>query len=68
VDGPAVAFGNDRESLLYVASAEDGKELARYPLDSSPVFDGMAAAYGRLYISTEEGRVICFSEKTIASN
>ena len=67
-NGPAAAFENGQESLLYVASAEDGRELARYKLDSGPVFDGMAVAYGRLYISTEEGCVICFAEKTVASN
>jgi outer membrane protein assembly factor BamB len=43
-------------------SASDGSELAQYPLDASPVFDGMAAAYGRIYISTEDGAVLCLAE------
>ena len=65
--GTAAAFGNDKESLLLVTSAADGKELARYKLDSSPVFDGMAAAYGRLYMATEDGSVLCLVEKSVAS-
>ncbi len=47
--------------LLMAISASDGTELARYRLDSSPVFDGMAAAYGRLYISSTDGKVLCMS-------
>ncbi len=45
-------------SLLAV-SASNGKTLADYDLRSSPVFDGMAAAYGRLYISTQGGSIVC---------
>jgi hypothetical protein len=63
---PASAFTDDKESILYVASASDGKELARYDLNSSPVFDGMAAAYGRLYISTVDGGVLCLAGKSVA--
>ena len=47
--------------LLMAISASDGTELARYRLDSSPVFDGMAAAHGRLYISSTDGKVLCMS-------
>jgi outer membrane protein assembly factor BamB len=62
-NGPAVAFVNDKKSILYVASTADGKELARYELDGSPVFDGMAAADGRLYISMKSGNVLCLAAK-----
>jgi len=47
------------EAILMAVSASDGTELAQYKLDSSPVFDGMAAANGRLYLSLENGRVLC---------
>jgi outer membrane protein assembly factor BamB len=46
-------------ALLVALSAADGSELARYQLDDSPVFDGMAAAAGRLYIALENGRLVC---------
>jgi outer membrane protein assembly factor BamB len=49
------------EGLLMAISASDGTELAQYRLGSSPVFDGMAAAPGRLYISTTDGKVLCMS-------
>jgi outer membrane protein assembly factor BamB len=49
-------------SLLMALSASDGRELAQYRLDSSVVFDGMAAAYGRLYISMEDGSLLCLAE------
>ena len=64
---PASVFTDDKESVLYVASASDGKALARYELDSSPVFDGMAAAYGRLYMATEDSRVLCLTGTSVAS-
>ncbi|MGD2175467.1 MAG: PQQ-binding-like beta-propeller repeat protein, partial [Candidatus Brocadiaceae bacterium] len=44
---------------LWVLSKSDGKLLARYALDTVPVFDGMAAAGGRLYMTTVDGRVHC---------
>jgi len=47
--------------LLWVLSAEDGKKLADYRLDSIPVFDGMAVASGKLLLSLKDGSVACFS-------
>jgi len=48
------------ESALLVMSTADGRVLKEYPLEVEPVFDGMAAAYGRLYMSLKDGSVICF--------
>ncbi|NOZ19559.1 MAG: PQQ-binding-like beta-propeller repeat protein [Planctomycetes bacterium] len=45
---------------LWTVSADDGKVIARYKTDSLPVFDGMAAANGCLFMSTTDGRVLCF--------
>jgi outer membrane protein assembly factor BamB len=58
-----VDIGQSRRAVLMVISASDGAELARYELDSTPVFDGMAAAYGRLYVSMENGNLLCLSRK-----
>ncbi len=70
IAGPPVDTGDaskehdkDSGSLLLAISADDGAELTRYPLDSSPVFDGMAAANGRLYLSLENGRLLCMAGK-----
>jgi hypothetical protein len=43
-------------------SSADGKKLAEYDLDSPPIFDGMAAAAGRLYMSTVNGELLCFDQ------
>jgi len=51
----------NQEALLMAISATDGTELARYRLDSAPVFDGMAVANGRLYLSLENGQVLCMA-------
>jgi hypothetical protein len=45
--------------LLMVVSPENGATLGRVELPSPPVFDGMAAAGGRLYVSTAGGDIIC---------
>ena len=44
---------------LLVLDAESGKKVKNIPLDTPPVFDGLIAANGRLYMSTEEGSVRC---------
>jgi hypothetical protein len=40
-----------------------GKKLSELKLQSEPVFDGMIAANGRLFMSTRDGRVICLGAK-----
>jgi hypothetical protein len=47
--------------LLLAISARDGSELARHPLPAAPVFDGMAAARGELYLALENGQVLCMA-------
>ena len=59
VDPLAEALGAERGGRLVAVSAPDGKILADYELKSPPVFDGMAAALGRLYVSTKIGEVVC---------
>lgn len=66
VAGPDTDNGQEgrdenQEALLMAISTTDGTELARYRLDSAPVFDGMAAANGRLYLSLENGQVLCMA-------
>lgn len=42
------------------ASASTGEKLAQYTLDAPPTWDGLAAAGGKLYLSTKHGKIICF--------
>jgi outer membrane protein assembly factor BamB len=62
-DDAVAASEGTKGSLLCAFSAEDGKELAEYNLDSPPVFDGMIAANERLYIATTDGRLTCMGRK-----
>jgi outer membrane protein assembly factor BamB len=50
-------------ALLWAISAQNGKKLAEYKLDSLPVWDGMIASSGKLYLTTMTGEVACLSEK-----
>ena len=47
--------------ILQVVSADSGEILATYQLESLPSWDGMAAANGRIFLSTTDGKVLCYS-------
>ncbi|MGB2823134.1 MAG: PQQ-binding-like beta-propeller repeat protein, partial [Phycisphaerae bacterium] len=47
--------------LLWAVSLESGEKLAEQKLDDVPVFDGMSAAEGKLFVSLRSGRVACFA-------
>jgi len=51
------------DAVLRVYSAADGERLSELSLSADPVFDGMAVAGGRLYLSTRDGMVTCFAGK-----
>ncbi|MHC4739592.1 MAG: outer membrane protein assembly factor BamB family protein [Planctomycetota bacterium] len=59
----AAVFSGKKGALLLALSAEDGKKLAQYELNCLPVFDGMAAASGSLYIAATNGQIYCFAEE-----
>jgi hypothetical protein len=56
------ALAGKMGGLLWAVSAADGKKLAEYKLDAPPAWDGMAVARGRLYMSTTDGKVLCFGK------
>jgi len=55
------ALEGQQGSLLWAVSATDGSKLAEYKLESVPVFDGMSAANGRLYLSMKNGCILCMA-------
>jgi outer membrane protein assembly factor BamB len=46
---------------LWAVSAATGKKLSEYRLDSLPVWDGMVAANGKLYLATMDGEIACLA-------
>ena len=58
---PTAAFEGRKGAILKAVSAKDGKPLAELTLDSPPVFDGLIAAHGRLYLTARDGSVRCFA-------
>ena len=59
--GSQAALSGEAEGLLLAVSTADGRPLARSPLPSTPVWDGMAAAGGRLFVATRDGKILCLA-------
>ena len=57
------ALNGKHGGILRIVSPLDGKMIADHKLDFIPVWDGMAAANGRLYLATKDGRIVCFQAK-----
>ncbi len=58
-DAIVEAVESDRGGRLLAVSPADGTTRGEDVLKSPPVFDGMIAAGGRLYLSTRAGTVVC---------
>lgn len=56
------AYAGKKGATLWAVSADDGEKMGELALDEMPVFDGMAAAYGRLYMTTVDGNVLCLGK------
>ncbi len=52
------AWDGREGAILMAVSAEDGKKQAQLQLDAPPVWDGMAAAAGKLYLALQDGTVL----------
>jgi outer membrane protein assembly factor BamB len=67
--GPPVNASDDLwideagKGVLVAVAATDGAVLSQQDLPSPPVFDGMAAAQGKLYVSTADGHVLCLGNR-----
>jgi outer membrane protein assembly factor BamB len=60
---PLAAFEGRKGGVLYVLDTTTGKTLAEHELPSPPVFNGVAAARGKLYLADEAGAVTCFGRR-----
>jgi len=61
-EDPHGAWEGRNGGILAAYTADDGKKLAEYTLPSPPVWGGMAAARGRLFISTSSGCIVCMEK------
>jgi outer membrane protein assembly factor BamB len=62
-DDPLAAFEGRKGADLWAVSASTGQKLSEIRhLESPPVYDGLIAAKGCLYISTADGAVHCLGE------
>ena len=59
---PWGAFENRKGGTLLLVSRNDGSEVFKTKLSSAPVYDGMAVAGGRIFISLKSGEMTCFGE------
>jgi len=57
---PHAAYEGRLGGMLLVVSAKDGSTVAEQKLESPVVWDGMAAASGKLLLSTQAGEVQCW--------
>ncbi len=60
---PWAAYEGRKGGRLLVVSAADGTIKSELKLTSAPVPDGLAAASGRLLMSTVDGKLTCFGAK-----
>ena len=57
------ALNGAQGTILLVVNPEDGKITARHNLSSLPSWDSLASARGKLFYTTEDGRVVCLGGK-----
>lgn len=58
-DDPHGLLAGQEGGRLLALDAAEGAQRSECSLESPPVFDGMSAALGRLYLATIDGRVVC---------
>jgi len=62
LNAQAAAWQGKRGGVLRVVSCETGERLSECKLKSVPVFDGMSAAEGKLFLATLDGKVVCIGK------
>ncbi len=56
------ALEGEKGGILRAVSSKDGSTILDIEMASLPSWDGMAAAGGRIFITTTDGKVLCYSE------
>jgi outer membrane protein assembly factor BamB len=58
-DDPYAAFEGRKGGRLVALSTKSGEILTEMELDSPPIFDGLIAADGRLFVTLRDGSLMC---------
>ena len=61
-DDPLGAFEGRKGGVLYAINPANGERIWKYELPVPPVFNGMIAAAGRLYVAMQDGKIACFGQ------
>lgn len=59
-ENPWAFLDGDRGGKLKAYAVADGKPLGEVKIDAIPVFDGLSAANGRVFLSTKDGKITCY--------
>jgi hypothetical protein len=62
---PYAVYEGKKGGVLCLVSASDGQKVFQCRLDSPPVWDGLAAAGRRIYVSSIDGSVSCFGKSDV---
>lgn len=60
---PLGAFEGRLGGVLYALDSATGKKLTEQKLDAPPVLNGIAAAGGRLFLATTDGKLVCMGRR-----
>ena len=61
-DDPMAAFKGRKGAWLFALAGETGEVVAKQPLAAPPVWDGMIACRRRLYVSLQNGTLLCLGK------
>jgi outer membrane protein assembly factor BamB len=61
-EDPLGAFEGRRGGVLCIFDKTTGREISQQTLPSPPVFNGLAAARGRLFVTMQDGAVACLGK------
>ncbi|MBT5607404.1 MAG: PQQ-binding-like beta-propeller repeat protein [Lentisphaerae bacterium] len=59
---PLAKYEDRTQGVLMVIDKTDGKAILETPMDHPPVFDGVAAANGKLFIADVSNTISCWNE------
>ena len=53
------SFNGEEGSTIWAVNKRDGARQAAWRLESRPVFDGLIATQGRLFLTTADSKALC---------